>query len=224
MHELVVKVYRYSGDSTLWSAIENTTVATLLDTSAPCTDPGSKLAEPAFTLGADYIRGASGPCAWRPGPLVALSVMPEHLYAWIRETSLLGPSGQPMFPMASVEESVRTAGTLLKRCEGDCNADSDCSGGLKCIQRSALEPVPGCIAGGEGDVSGHDYCSATCPVVATGGTGSVFMVYLVIVILPCGLVLLFGTCSLFGPHWLTKYMGSKTAPDSESDADPKPRP
>ena len=54
---------------------------------------------------------------------------------------------------------VRTAGTLLKRCEGDCNADSDCSGGLKCIQRSALEPVPGCIAGGEGDVSGHDYCS-----------------------------------------------------------------
>lgn len=44
-------------------------------------------------------------------------------------------------------------------CEGDCDSDSDCGAGMTCFQRdSSSELVPGCAAGGVGDVSDHDYC------------------------------------------------------------------
>merc|ERR1712072_243109 len=43
-------------------------------------------------------------------------------------------------------------------CEGPCDTDKDCMGGLKCFQRRAKEAVPGCTPGGKGDVSGHGYC------------------------------------------------------------------
>ena len=43
----------------------------------------------------------------------------------------------------------------LGKCEGDCDGDSDCSGNLKCFQRSGTEAVPGCEGSG---VSGKDYC------------------------------------------------------------------
>jgi hypothetical protein len=46
----------------------------------------------------------------------------------------------------------------LQVCEGDCDRDSDCAPGLKCFQRSALEPVPGCRGTG---INNYDYCVRT---------------------------------------------------------------
>ena len=43
----------------------------------------------------------------------------------------------------------------LQLCEGGCDSDSDCAGGLKCFQRTGLTPVPGCSGSG---ISDHDYC------------------------------------------------------------------
>jgi hypothetical protein len=43
----------------------------------------------------------------------------------------------------------------LQLCEGDCDYDSDCAGGLKCFYRNDLTPVPGCSGSG---ISGYDYC------------------------------------------------------------------
>jgi hypothetical protein len=46
---------------------------------------------------------------------------------------------------------------LLKKCEGDCDLDIDCEGGLICWQRDSGDSVPGC-EGGEDDDSRTDYC------------------------------------------------------------------
>merc|ERR1712000_376321 len=46
----------------------------------------------------------------------------------------------------------------LNVCQGDCDADSNCASGLKCFQRNGKQAVPGCKAGGSGDVSTYDYC------------------------------------------------------------------
>ena len=43
----------------------------------------------------------------------------------------------------------------LQLCEGDCDDDGDCAGGLKCFQRTGLTPVPGCSGSGKTD---YDYC------------------------------------------------------------------
>ena len=45
-------------------------------------------------------------------------------------------------------------------CQGDCNSDDDCKGGLMCFSRGSGEvtSIPGCISGGEGDKPGMDYC------------------------------------------------------------------
>jgi hypothetical protein len=45
--------------------------------------------------------------------------------------------------------------TTLVQCQGDCDADSDCAGTLRCHQRSGNEPVPGCDGPLRDDV---DYC------------------------------------------------------------------
>ena len=46
-------------------------------------------------------------------------------------------------------------------CVGDCDADSDCAGSLRCAQRSGGEDVPGC-AWKEGDeaekADNNDFC------------------------------------------------------------------
>jgi len=47
------------------------------------------------------------------------------------------------------------------RCEGDCDADADCSPGLKCFQRSGFTSVPGCSSGGSGDREDVDYCAGS---------------------------------------------------------------
>ena len=45
-------------------------------------------------------------------------------------------------------------------CAGDCDSDSDCQAGLHCFKRGEGEkiPIPGCAAGGVGDIPGADYC------------------------------------------------------------------
>lgn len=50
------------------------------------------------------------------------------------------------------------SGTKLKKCEGDCDRDSDCEKDLKCFQRNKKEKVPGCESGGNGDKKGVDFC------------------------------------------------------------------
>jgi hypothetical protein len=57
----------------------------------------------------------------------------------------------------------------LPRCAGDCDSAAECEFGLKCFQRRAFEPVPGCA--GEGEVS-TDYCydpnDGPAPTMAPG--------------------------------------------------------
>jgi hypothetical protein len=48
-----------------------------------------------------------------------------------------------------------TPSQTLQVCEGDCDRDSDCAPGLKCFERDALEPVPGCRGTG---INNYDYC------------------------------------------------------------------
>ncbi|KAL7497308.1 hypothetical protein ACHAWT_005755 [Skeletonema menzelii] len=45
-------------------------------------------------------------------------------------------------------------------CQGDCDENEDCMGGLECFKRSDGEytQVPGCAVGGSGDIAGADYC------------------------------------------------------------------
>ena len=43
----------------------------------------------------------------------------------------------------------------LQLCQGDCDDDGDCAGGLKCFQRYGFAPVPGCSGNG---IYGYDYC------------------------------------------------------------------
>ena len=43
----------------------------------------------------------------------------------------------------------------LKRCVGECDADSQCAAGHRCFQRSGFESVPGCKGNGK---SSWDYC------------------------------------------------------------------
>lgn len=51
-----------------------------------------------------------------------------------------------------------TGGKKLGHCEGDCDNNNHCLPGLHCFQRKRFERVPGCKAGGKGDIKGHDYC------------------------------------------------------------------
>ena len=54
--------------------------------------------------------------------------------------------------------SAHQNGKKLQKCQGDCDNDSHCATNLKCFQRDAKEEVPGCLKGGDGDVTGRDYC------------------------------------------------------------------
>jgi hypothetical protein len=57
-----------------------------------------------------------------------------------------------------VEHLGANPSVTLAKCQGDCDLDSQCAGNLKCWQRDGNEPIPGCIMGGSGDISSHDYC------------------------------------------------------------------
>jgi hypothetical protein len=56
-----------------------------------------------------------------------------------------------------------THGKLLVECAGNCEADADCDDSLVCHKRDALQSVPGCAPGGDGDQSGYNYCSRASP-------------------------------------------------------------
>lgn len=43
----------------------------------------------------------------------------------------------------------------LQECQGDCDGDSDCAPGLLCLDRTGIQPIPGCLGDG---TSGKDYC------------------------------------------------------------------
>jgi hypothetical protein len=52
-----------------------------------------------------------------------------------------------------------TSKVPLSECDGDCDSDAWCGIGLKCFHRNrSSEHVPGCQAGGSGDVGDYDYC------------------------------------------------------------------
>ena len=54
-----------------------------------------------------------------------------------------------------------TAEAPCTACAGDCDSDADCASGLKCYQREvSVDEVPGCTAGGSGDIGDRDYCYA----------------------------------------------------------------
>lgn len=40
-----------------------------------------------------------------------------------------------------------------RKCQGDCDSDSQCEGGLKCFQRDGREKVPGCSGSTHDDLS-----------------------------------------------------------------------
>ena len=52
----------------------------------------------------------------------------------------------------------------LQECQGDCDSDADCDGGLKCFKRDAQEPIVGCYGKG---IKGEDYCYN--PALVEGG-------------------------------------------------------
>ena len=56
----------------------------------------------------------------------------------------------------SLDSSRGNGKTGYGMCQGDCDKDSDCSGGLTCFQRDGYEPVPGCSGLGK---KGWDYCT-----------------------------------------------------------------
>jgi hypothetical protein len=52
-------------------------------------------------------------------------------------------------------------------CQGDCDSDNDCTGDLRCFQRSHGEAIPGCVDNG-GQPAIYDYCySVACPTACT---------------------------------------------------------
>ena len=61
-------------------------------------------------------------------------------------------------PLVNLGGSGCTTSNRCSACEGDCDHHGECADGLYCFQRGSSEPVPGCAAGGSGDVAGRDYC------------------------------------------------------------------
>ena len=70
------------------------------------------------------------------------------------------PSPTPMFPNSlKIKDSGCSVNDSCSKCEGPCNnSNSVCDAGLVCFDRTGSEPVPGCVTGGAGDLSGADYC------------------------------------------------------------------
>jgi hypothetical protein len=81
-------------------------------------------------------------------------------------------------------ESTATAATLQNlggsgctpsktcgQCQGDCDSDNDCASGFKCFQREHGESIPGCSAGGAGDVRNYDYCYKPAALQNLGASG-----------------------------------------------------
>lgn len=68
------------------------------------------------------------------------------------------PNPTPRSPTGSnkLADIGKDPGYPLGMCEGDCDSDQHCAGGLKCFMRDEYEPVPGCWGRG---YKGRDYCT-----------------------------------------------------------------
>ena len=61
--------------------------------------------------------------------------------------------------MNYVGECSSGSGILCGECEGDCDSDDACEGGLVCMEREGFEKVPGCTGeGGTRDMFAKDIC------------------------------------------------------------------
>jgi hypothetical protein len=71
------------------------------------------------------------------------------------------PSPAPTAAAKNVEyvgnDGSPTSAYPLGECQGECDSNEDCEGGLICFQRDPGDPVPGCL-GGEDDTSRNDFC------------------------------------------------------------------
>jgi cysteine-rich repeat protein len=79
----------------------------------------------------------------------------RHNHPW-QSASSSSPEGGAA--LVSLGSSGCTPGSPCGVCHGDCDSDSDCIGAYKCFQRDQKQAVPGCAAGGSGDVSQYDFC------------------------------------------------------------------
>jgi hypothetical protein len=70
------------------------------------------------------------------------------------------PQGPPVEFINSLtyNESGCSASNPCTKCEGPCVTNNSCGIGFVCFTRSGLEPVPGCVTGSDGDISGVNYC------------------------------------------------------------------
>lgn len=86
-------------------------------------------------------------------------------------SSNIAAEGWGSIPLTFASEACSGECTL---CQGDCNSDADCAGGLMCFSRGTGEvtSVPGCVSGGEGDLPGMDYCYTPFPPETTTATTS----------------------------------------------------
>jgi len=65
-----------------------------------------------------------------------------------------------------------------KNCQGDCDDSSQCEGSLRCFQRSANEPVPGC-KGGDGSDTRKCFHSLHDQMTLQGGSSYSEMTHVV---------------------------------------------
>jgi hypothetical protein len=98
-----------------------------------------------FQVSAQQRIGAPSSEVVNMEPDGVLVVDEAHVHRKLQTAKNVGNNGQPssVYP--------------LKVCQGDCDKDSDCTGSLKCFQRSGLQRVPGC-SGTTSKWSGIDFC------------------------------------------------------------------
>ena len=77
-------------------------------------------------------------------------------------------------PLRYLGRDACSPSTPCDECAGDCDDDSDCSPGLMCFERERgdVSRVPGCGAGGPGDIPGADYCYDPLPDDDTDSSGN----------------------------------------------------
>jgi len=87
-------------------------------------------------------------------------------------------AGSKVAPLSEILQDLGGNGckpdSPCQQCQGDCDRNADCAAGLYCFDRdSSSTLVPGCSAGGSGDVGRHDYCTniSSTRLVYGGGNG-----------------------------------------------------
>ena len=72
-------------------------------------------------------------------------------------------------PLPMTSQGVNGHFRAMRRCEGDCDRDTDCGNtGMKCFQRNGYTELLGCKTGGAGDVNGWDCCYQPTPFCSGG--------------------------------------------------------